>query len=72
MIAITNWVKWLAVPVATPGPCEAKAVVAQKAATAAVARRVERDIHCLIRGEAMAVSWDLRVAEDTGESLCRF
>jgi hypothetical protein len=37
-----------------------------------VAPAVKRDISCLVRGEAMAISWDQRVAEDTGESLCRF
>jgi hypothetical protein len=73
IIAIASWVKWLAVPVATPGPCEAKAAAAHdKAATAAVAPAAKRDIRCLVRGEVMAISCNQRVAEDTGKSLCRF
>jgi hypothetical protein len=73
MNAIASWVKWPAVPLATPGPCEAKATVAdEKAVTAAVAPTAKRDLRCFVRGEAIAISCDQCVAEDTDKSLCRF
>jgi hypothetical protein len=57
MKAIASWVKWLAVPLATPGPCEAKAALAHDtAATAEAAPAARRDIGCLVRGEAMTIS----------------
>jgi hypothetical protein len=73
MIAIASWVKWLAVPLATPGPCEAKAGLAHdNVATVEATPAAKRDIGCLVLGEAMAISWNQLVTEDTGDSLCRF
>jgi hypothetical protein len=71
MKAIASWVKWLAVPLATPGPCDAKAVVVQTAAMVEAGIAVKRDIRCLVRDEAMAISWD-PIAEDTGDRPLKF
>jgi hypothetical protein len=71
MIAIVSCVKGLAVPRPPPGPCEAKAAVADSklAAIAAVAKA-----RCdpLVRNKAMIISCDAKFPEDTDDSLFRF
>jgi hypothetical protein len=73
MIAIITCVKLLAVPGLTPGPCEAKAAFAQnKPATTDMAAKTKHDIRCLMRDDAMTISCDEKLAEDTDGSLSRF
>jgi hypothetical protein len=69
MIAITSCVKLLAVPGPPPGPCEAKvAPVHDRQATIAVAAKAKRDM----RDDAMTISCDEKLSEDTDDSLRRF
>ena len=73
MMAITSWVKLLAVPGPPPGPCEARAALAgsKTAVTAAVAKAI-RDIRGVMRDEVMTISCDGTFSEDTDDRLRRF
>jgi len=73
MIAIITCVKLLAVPGLTPGPCEAKAAFAHnKPATADMAAKANRDTRCLMEDDAMTISCDEKLSEDTHGSLSGF
>jgi hypothetical protein len=71
MMAIANCVKPLAVPGPPPGPCEAKAAVADNEVTRADAK-ASCDSPSLVRDDAMTISCDAKFSEDTDDSLFRF
>ena len=73
MIAIASCVKLLAVPGPPPGPCEAKAALAHnKTATTDEAANAKRDIRHPIKDDAMTISCDEKLSEDSGGILRRF
>ena len=73
MIAIASCVKLLAVPGPAPGPCEAKAALAHnKPATTDEAAKANRDSRCVMKYDAMTISCDEKLSEDTGGILRRF
>jgi hypothetical protein len=60
-MAIAVWVKWLAVPMPPPGPCEANAVAAEDTATiVAIATR-----ETFTRDDVMTISPSKITEEDT-------
>jgi hypothetical protein len=76
-MAIASWVKLLAVPGPPPGPWDAKAGLADsKAVIAGAAAKASCKIPGLFRGifrdDAMTISCDEKLSEDTDDSLYRF
>jgi hypothetical protein len=70
---MASCVKLLAVPGPPPGPWDAKAALTHnKLATVEVAAKVKCDIRGILRDNAMTISCDEQVAEDTDNILYRF
>src|SRR4030088_60082 len=56
-MAIASWVRWLAVPMPPPGPCDANAVsVHATAATMAIAASAARDTASRMHDNVMTIS----------------
>jgi hypothetical protein len=70
MMAMASWVKPLAVPGPPPGPCEAKAALADSKVAAEAPAKASRDIECLRRD--ITISCVEAFAEDTRDSPGRF
>jgi len=55
-MAIATWVRWLAVPIPPPGPCDASAELAHDTPATKAAAIAARDIELRMHDDVMTIS----------------